>query len=193
MSAVPAAESGEPSPRVRLDGQGRYVDYAPRSYAVIGMYAVLVAVLLYLNGGANYAVPSLPLILAAVLLVYLGRYVSTRYVMDSETLAAKRLFGSRKVRLEEIRNIELANLREIGPMGMFGTWGWRSRVFSPTLGPFDSIHTVSKGVLVSAGAVPMFLSPRDPIAFARELSRRARSWGVELPPIPVSVSARGRA
>ena len=192
MSATLSGESGDPAPRVRLDAQGRYVDYAPRSYAVVGMYAVLVAVLLYLNGGANYAVPSLPLILAAVLLIYLGRYVSTRYVMDSDTLSAKRLFGSRKVRLEEIRNIELANLREIGPMGMFGTWGWRSRVFSPALGSFDSIHTVSKGVLVSAGAVPMFLSPRDPMAFARELSRRARSWGVELPPIPVSVSARGR-
>jgi len=110
--------------------------------------------------------------------------------MDAETLSARRLFGSRRVRLEEVRRIELANLRDLGPIGVIGTWGWRGRVWSPVIGTFDCIHTVSPGVLVSVGAVPMFLSPTDPKGFARELSRRARSWGVELEPDAPKVGDR---
>ena len=183
------ASSDGPEPPT-LDASGRYVVYGPRSPAVIGLYLVLVGLLLYLNSGPTYAYPGVPLLLAAVLLVYLARYLSTRYVLDAETLWARRLFGSRRVRLEEVRNIEFANLRDLGPIGMFGTWGWRSRVFSPVVGPFDAIHTDSRGLFVTVGRVPMFLSPRDPVAFARELSRRARSWGVELPGLPMPVAGR---
>ncbi len=173
-----------------LDEQGRYVVYGPRSVAVIGLYLVLVGLLVYLNTGTAYAYPGVPLLLAAILLVYLARYLTTRYVLDAETLSALRLFGSRRVRLEEVRNIEFANLRDLGPIGLFGTWGWRSRVFSPVLGPFDAIHTDSRGLLVTVGRVPLFVSPRDPPGFARELSRRARSWGVELPGPAPPVSRR---
>lgn len=175
------------------DDQGRVVQYAPRSAAVIGFYAVLIGLLLWLEPRTSFAIPSLPLLLAAILAVYLARYLTTRYVLDAETLGALRLFGSRRVRLEEVRAIELANLRDIGSIGMFGTWGWRSRVFSPLLGPFETIHTVSSGLLVTVGAVPLFISPRDPTAFGRELSRRARSWGVELPAEPPPVGARETA
>lgn len=172
-----------------IDAEGRVVEYAPRSAAVIGFYLVLVGLLLWLGPRGTFVVPLVPEFLAGVLVVYLARYLTTRYVIDAETLGALRLFGSRRVRLEEVRNLELANLRDIGTMGMFGTWGWRSRVFSPTLGPFDAVHTVSKGLLVSAGAVPLFISPRDPTGFGREVSRRARSWGVQLPTDPPPVSA----
>jgi hypothetical protein len=181
------------TPAPRTDATGRYVNVAPRSAATVGFYLVLVGILIYLNGVSSFSVPSFPALLAVILLVYLARYASTRYVMDSDTLIAGRLFGSRRVHLEQIRRVELANLRDLGPVGLLGTWGWRGRVWSPTIGTFDCIHTVSPGVLVSVGAVPMFLSPRDPMGFARELSRRARSWGVELEPDAPPVSARGRA
>ena len=49
-----------------------------------------------------------------------------------------------------------------------------------SLGKFDTVSTVAPGVLVTGGSYPVFLSPRDPLGFARELSRRVRSAGVEL-------------
>ena len=190
VTATAPEDSGSVAPP--LDSEGRYVDWAPRSWGVVGLYIALILLILLLIQGPGYDSPYLSLLLAAVLAVYLIRYLTTHYVMDAETLSARRLFGSRTVRLETIRSVELANLRELGTMGMFGTWGWRSRVYSTFVGSFDSIHTVSPGVLISSGNVPMFLSPHDPVAFARELSRRARSWGVDLPPIPLPVSARSR-
>ena len=169
-----------PPPRDPLEphDSGRYVNVAPRSIVVVGLYLLLAGLLLaYANSQSS---PWIFALLAGVLLVYLVRYVSTSYVLDAEELRARRIFGSRRIRLEEVRAIQLTNLRDLGPVGLVGTWGWRGRVWSPIIGPFDTIHTVSPGVLVTAGKVPLFLSPRDPVAFARELSRRARSWGVEL-------------
>lgn len=50
-------------------------------------------------------------------------------------------------------------------------------MWSPTIGQFDAIYTdPAKGLLVTAGEVPLYLSPRDPDEFARELSRRVRSY-----------------
>ncbi len=41
----------------------------------------------------------------------------------------------------------------------------------------DEIYTdAARGLLVSAGACPVYISPKDSTAFARELSRRARSY-----------------
>lgn len=102
--------------------------------------------------------------------------------MDTEYVRAWRIFGSRRLRLDEIRRIQFANLRELGGVGMFGSWGWRGRLWSPidSLGTFDAIYTVSRGLLVSGRGVPMFISPHDPAAFARELSRRVRSEGIVL-------------
>jgi len=146
------------------------------------LYLILAAVLFAYRG--SISVPWAFEFLAAVLLVYLGRYVSTYYVLDADHLKARRLFGSRTIRFEDIRAVQLANLRDLGPVGLVGTWGWRGRVWSPIIGSFETVHTVSPGVLVTAGKVPLFVSPRDPVAFARELSRRSRSWGVELPVDP---------
>jgi hypothetical protein len=182
-----APPGGAPNPT------GKLVNIAPRSWATIGFYLVLAGILVLVQrayGSGNFLFPSFPLVLAVVLLFFLARYASTHYVLTPEELRARRLAGSRTVRLEEIRSIERANLRDLGPVGLIGTWGWRGRVWSPVIGSFDTCHTVSEGLLVSAGRVPLFISPRDPVAFARELSRRARSWGVDLPADPGSVAAR---
>ncbi|MGI0128848.1 MAG: hypothetical protein ACREEC_01610, partial [Thermoplasmata archaeon] len=64
------------------------------------------------------------------------------------------------------------------------------RMWSPVVGSFDSIHTRSSGVMVFAGDVPLFVSPRDPAAFALELSRRVRSYNPEVelgPGVPAGV------
>ena len=54
-------------------------------------------------------------------------------------------------------------------------------MWSPVIGRFDSIHTDAvRGVLVTAGEYPLYVSPRDPAAFARELSRRVRSYSGRL-------------
>ncbi len=156
----------------------RYVSIAPRSIAVILLYFILAVLLLLYSGTVTS--PWVTAFIAALFLIYLARYISTFYVLDSDQLKAWRLFGSRRIRFEEIRSVALANLRDLGPVGFVGTWGWRGRVWSPVIGHFDTVHTVSPGLLVTAGRVPLFISPRDPAGFARELSRRARSWGVEL-------------
>jgi hypothetical protein len=154
------------------------VNVAPRSGAVIGFYGALIAAFVVLAVRPSSGLgPLAPLFLAAVLLLFLGRYLSTHYTMDARRLGAIRFFGSRRVPFDEIRRIQLANLRDLGPVSFFGYWGWRGRMWSPLVGSFDSVHTVSDGVLVSAGRVPLFVSPRDPVAFARELSRRVRSFG----------------
>jgi hypothetical protein len=155
----------------------RYVVWAPKSPGVIGFYLALVLGLAYATYAHSFSSqPYVTEFLVAVLLIFLVRYASTRYTLGAETLSAWRAFGSRKVPLEEIRKIEFANLRDLGPVSVLGGWGWRGRMWSPIVGRFDSIHTASPGLLVSAGAVPLFISPPDPEAFARELSRRVRSY-----------------
>ncbi len=165
----------------------RVTSVAPRSAVTVGVYLVIAALLLATSRAS--AVSSFPFvseILAALFLVFLLRYVSTRYWLDAESLTAWRLFGSRRIRFEQIRRIEYGNLRDLSPVGFFGSWGWRGRMWSPVLGPFDSVYTVPQGLVVYAGAVPLFLSPRNPPAFARELSRRVRSVAG---PLPVDVGA----
>jgi Bacterial PH domain len=177
----PPAAPGSPAP-----DPGRYVSIAPRSIPVVAVYLILAAALFYYRD--SISTPWAFAFLSAVLLVYLVRYVSTYYVLDSDELKARRLFGSRRIRFEDIRAIQLANLRDLGPVGLVGTWGWRGRVWSPIIGSFDTVHTVSPGLLITAGKAPIFISPRDPVAFGRELSRRARSWGVDLASDPGALS-----
>jgi hypothetical protein len=179
------AEEARPGPvGPRLDSQGRYVAWASWSYATLGFYVFLILVLFYINGrtGSYFLYPQVPLLLAVVIGIYLGRYLSTYYILDNDYLHARRLFGSRRLRLESIFRIRFASLRELAPVGIVGSWGWRGRMWSPIggLGSFDTLHTMSAGVLVSGDGVPMFLSPKDPAEFARELSRRVRSAGVVL-------------
>ncbi len=49
-------------------------------------------------------------------------------------------------------------------------------MWSPFIHTFDAIHTVSPGLLVTAGEVPLFISPSHTDEFAEELSRRVRSY-----------------
>lgn len=145
---------------------------------MIGTYLVLAGILAYL-GLARAGVTESPWVtyfLVLVCLFFLGRYLSTHYRLDASTLRARRVLGSRTVKLDEVRRIEWANLRDIGPIGFFGSWGYRGRMWSPTIGSFDAIYTDSRGLLVTAGSYPLFISPEDPEAFARELSRRVRSY-----------------
>lgn len=159
-----------------LDAEGRLVVGAELSGAVVGFYVVLLALVLWAGlAGSLAGLPNLTLFLVAVLAAFLARYLSTHYRLDADRLRAVRLFGSRSIALDEVRRIEFANLREIGTVSFFGGWGWRGRVWSPRVGRFDSVSTVSRGLLVSAGPVPVFISPKHLDYFARELSRRVRS------------------
>ncbi|HEV2519195.1 MAG TPA: hypothetical protein VGX00_01045 [Thermoplasmata archaeon] len=172
-------------PTVPPDPSGRWVSHAPLPIEVLAFYGIVIVALFFLGRSTSPSIlPNPVLLLDAIVGVFLIRFASTTYAMDAERLAARRLFGSRVVRLEEVRRIELASLRELSPTSFLGGWGWRGRMWSPVVGSFDSIHTRSAGVMVYAGAVPLFVSPRDPGAFATELSRRARSYSdsVELGP-----------
>lgn len=119
-----------------------------------------------------------PWFLAALIVVMLARYLSTTYRIDDVELRARRLMGGRRIRLADVRQIEYTSLRDLSPGGTFvGGWGWRGRMWSPRIGRFDTVHTdAAFGLLVTAEDVPLYLSPRDPEAFARELSRRVRSY-----------------
>jgi hypothetical protein len=122
----------------------------------------------------------IPLVIVALLLFFLARYLTTRYRVDDTYVRAWRLLGGQKVALDRIRRIEYASLRDLSPTGFLGSWGWRGRMWSPIIGTFDVIQTESAGLLVSGGIYPLFISPRDPAAFARELSRRVRSYSGRL-------------
>ncbi|MFI5418327.1 MAG: hypothetical protein ACHQ2Y_05470 [Candidatus Lutacidiplasmatales archaeon] len=171
-----------------MEDSGRWSAPAAVPVLVIGFYAVLILVLAYATTRpAASSFPYITELLAVILLLFLARMLSTRYTLDADQLHAWRLFGSRRVRLEEVRKIEFANLRDLGPISFIGSWGWRGRMWSTVVGSFDSIHTVSRGLLITAGAVPLFISPADPVAFARELSRRVRSY---TGPLEVDVGAQ---
>jgi hypothetical protein len=173
--------TGRGSPAGTIDSSGVYRQNAPVSYAVIGFYLILMLLLVYVSTRGSFSsFPFITELLIAVFLVFLVRNLSTRYRLDSDQLVAWRIFGNRRVRFESVRKIEFANLRDLGPVGMFGSWGWRGRMWSPVAGTFDAIYTISTGLLVTAGDHPLFISPKDPAAFARELSRRARSYTGDL-------------
>ncbi len=162
-------------------GGGHYGSWASYSYAVIGTYIILLLL-------AFFTVPAslisggwwVPYLLYALILFFLVRYLSTHYSMDADRLHASRILGSRHVNLHEVRKIEFVNLSDLSPGGFFGSWGWRGRMWTPSLGPIDAIYTSPKGLLITADSVPLFISPRDPPAFARELSRRVRSYRAPL-------------
>jgi Ca2+/Na+ antiporter len=154
------------------------------SGGVVLFYVLLILLMLYVyyRGSASIFSNLLAPAIVLILLVYLARYGSTRYRIDDRYLYAWRLFGSRRVRLSAIRRIQRTNLRELGAVGFFGTWGWRGRVWSPLVGTFDTIHTVSDGLLVTGAKVPVFISPRAPDDFQRELARRVRSVNGDVMP-----------
>jgi hypothetical protein len=156
---------------------GRLRVGAPISVSVVILYLLLVAIIVYATDRASFTSnPIVPEFLIGVMFLFLARNLSTYYVLDDRALHARRLFGSRTVPLEQVRMLEYANLRDLGPVSFFGGWGWRGRMWSPLIQTFDAIHTVSAGILVTAGDVPLFVSPKNPAEFAAELSRRVRSY-----------------
>ncbi len=173
----------------------RFGMWAFRSLGVIGAYIVLGLIMLYIATRSNVLAPLFGYGVLAIVVFFLIRYLSTRYVIDDEFLRARRILGGRAVPLESVRKIEYVNLNDLSPSAYFGGWGYRGRMWSPVIGPFDSIHTGSRGLLVTGSGVPLFITPQDVDSFGRELSRRARSEGVALevdethppaPPAPAS-------
>jgi hypothetical protein len=159
------------------DGPKRIRVGAPVSVGVVILYIVLVLIIVYATNRSSFTSnPIVPEFLVAVMFLFLARNLSTYYVLDDRALHARRLFGSRSIPLDQVRMIEFANLRDLGPVSFFGGWGWRGRMWSPLIHTFDAIHTVSAGILVTAGDVPLFVSPKRPAEFAEELSRRVRSY-----------------
>ncbi len=148
---------------------------------VVVTYGILLAAVLYILLPER-SVASLTAVYAliALLVFFLARYLSTYYVLDDEHLRAWRLLGGRRIALEEVRRIDYARLRDLAPTGGWfgvGSWGWRGRMWSAAIGEFDAISTdAALGLLVTAGDVPLYISPNRPEAFARELSRRVRSY-----------------
>lgn len=123
-----------------------------------------------------------PWAISIFLLLSLARYLSTHYRVDDVYLKAWRILGGARVRLDEVRKIEYSSLRDLSPTaGLMGSWGWRGRMWSPLIGRFNAIYTeAALGLLVTASDVPLYISPADPAAFARELSRRVRSYSGRL-------------
>ena len=120
-----------------------------------------------------------PWILIILIVALLARYLSTQYRIDDQYLHAVRFLGGARVRLERVRRIEYSSLRELSAStGMFGGWGWRGRMWSPFIGRFSAIYTdPAHGLLVTTSEDDsLYLSPRHADRFARELSRRVRSY-----------------
>lgn len=178
--AAPAPSSGEPAsggPDPHIDSSGRYLVGAELSYLVIGTYLFLLLIVVFVVPRSTVSGSDwLAWAIAVLILFFLGRYLSTGYSIDSDQLHAFRILGGRRVALEQVRQIQYASLHDLSPTGFFGSWGYRGRMWSPVVGRFDSVHTAANGILVVAGDVPLFISPKHPQEFARELSRRVRSY-----------------
>lgn len=175
-SSGASAPAGEVAPPA-LDEAGRYRARGSYSAVTVGVYAVVILLLYFVvlrspivsNAYAIY-------FLIAVTVFLLVRYFSTGYSIDDTYLRARRLVGSRRIPLAEVRKIEFMRLRDLSPTGFFGAWGYRGRMWSPYIGKFDGIYTDPAGILISSGSEPLFISPARSEEFARELSRRARSY-----------------
>jgi hypothetical protein len=186
---APSAEpEAEPTPELdgaaappQLDSKGRYHAHGTISGVTLGVYVVIVILLLAVVLPSGFASNAFFLyLIVAGTLFFLVRYLTTNYTIDDSNLTAWRILGPRRMPLSEIRKIELMALRDLSPTGFFGSWGYRGRMWSPYISTFDAIYTDPVGILVSGGAYPLFISPRHREDFARELSRRARSYGGEL-------------
>ncbi len=177
MTSPAAAAVTVPARAPKLDDRGRFRAAGQLSYVTIGVYGVLLLVL-YFVVRPSPAV-SYPYGIDAIIVVtlfFLVRYLSTSYSVDDVHLHAWRIAGGRRIRLADVRKIEMVRLRDLSPTGFFGSWGWRGRMWSPVIGPFDAVYSDPTGLLVTADGVPLFISPRHLDEFARELSRRVRSY-----------------
>jgi len=145
------------------------------------MYVVLILVAALVIPRSSSTLWALVLVLF-LFVFFLVRYVSTTYSMNDTYLKAGRIAGGRRIRLDSINRIEFGSMRELGGTGFIGSWGWRGRMWSPFIGSFDAVYTdAAKGLVVSGEGVPIYISPKDLEGFARELSRRVRSFTGRLP------------
>jgi hypothetical protein len=170
----------EPAPPA-LDADGRYHAHGVFSPITVGVYVVVILLLYFVV--LRSPLTSDPDVIYALIVAtafLLLRYFSTGYYIDDTYLHARRILGPRRIPLEDIRKIEFMRLRDLSPTGFFGSWGYRGRMWSPYVGSFDGIYTDPTGLLVSPSGTPLFISPKDPEAFARELSRRARSYSADI-------------
>lgn len=166
-----------PSAPGRLDTWGRYRARGTYDPVTVGVYVVVILLLYFVISRSSLVTnPDVIYFLMGVTLFFLLRYFSTQYWIDDTYVHARRILGSRRVPLAEIRKIEFMKLRDLSPTGFFGSWGWRGRMWSPHISKFDGIYTDPTGLLITPTEVPLFISPKDPDAFARELSRRVRSY-----------------
>jgi len=152
---------------------------ASLSATVVGVYVVLLLLIIVVVGArSSIGFSWVTFLLIIVTLLFLVRYLSTSYVIDDTTLIARTIFGRTRVDLQEVRAIEYASLRDLAPTGGgIAGWIWRGKLYSQTIGEFETVYTdPGSGVLVTAGAYPLYISPRRPREFARELSRRVRSY-----------------
>jgi len=147
--------------------------------AAYGIILVVVILLILPHETPQYV--WVPYLLVAVVFLLVIRYLTTRYRIDDSNLVATKFLGGRRISLDQVRKIEYAALRDLAPSGFMagtvGTFGWRGRMWSPLIGSFDSVYTdPSRGLLVTPAGQPLYISPVDPEVFARELSRRVRSY-----------------
>jgi hypothetical protein len=176
--SFPSAGTAEaPSPVAPVGAHRRYWVGGQLSAITIGVYAFLILILYFVvlrSPAISY--PEGIEFVIALTVFFLVRYLSTSYSIDDEYLRTFRIAGGRRIRLADVRKIEYTRLRDLSPTGFFGAWGWRGRMWSPVIGPFDAVYTDPTGILVTAGEFPIFISPRHTADFARELSRRVRSY-----------------
>jgi hypothetical protein len=177
VSNTPTSTASVPAQLPNLDEHGRYRAVGELSYITIGVYVVLLLVLYFVvRPSPAVAYPWGIDAIIVITIFFLVRYLSTSYSIDDVHLRAWRIAGGRRIRLADVRKIEVVRLRDLSPTGFFGSWGWRGRMWSPLIGPFDAIYSDPTGLLVTADGVPLFISPRNMDQFARELSRRVRSY-----------------
>jgi len=158
------------------DRMGVYRQRGKYSYTVVGVYLFLILVVYLIIPRSTFGGWA-QVVLIVVLLFYLVRYLTTRYALDDTHLRALRFPGARRIALESVRQIEYSSMRDLSPSGFAGSWGWRGRMWSPTIGHFDAVYTdPAKGLLVTGDGVPIYISPLELEPFARELSRRVRSY-----------------
>jgi len=156
--------------------EGVYYDRGRLSYTVVGMYVVLFLVMLLILPHTGTALWVVGVILFLIVF-FLARYLSTTYSMNDTYFRSWRVGGSRRIRLESIRRIEYGSMRELAATGFVGSWGWRGRMWSPRIGAFDAVYTDPvRGLILTGEGVPIYISPNDLDGFARELSRRVRSY-----------------
>jgi PH (Pleckstrin Homology) domain-containing protein len=189
-SFAPVSRSATSSP-----ADGIYRARGQFSITLIGVYvflALIIALVVWPDVSSAYR--WVPYFLLGLIVFLLVRYLSTNYTLDDTKLRARRLLGGRTIELDEVRSIEYASLRSLTPTtGWFGVGplGWHGRMWSPQVGEFDTVYTEpARGLLVTAGTHPLYLSPKAPEAFARELSRRVRSY---TGPLAKDVGAPGAA